>query len=224
MGKSKKQVSPFQLEGQFLGFVYKNGKPKKSFRLSTQAGEYDLKLQLPKSSRYLLQQRLQPGIWVQVQGEEVLHLKKNERKRKVYHIVPVGAAVEGETATPAASETAKATKETSYWQVNNPPSVARNTTTSQPQGKILLCRKSSCRKRGADCIHKALAEAVSDRGLQGKIAIQPTGCMKKCKAGPNLLVMPDKTRYKSIQPEEIPQLLEQHFQPSTVKQPDAIAQ
>jgi (2Fe-2S) ferredoxin len=42
--------------------------------------------------------------------------------------------------------------------------------------------------------------------------------MKKCKAGPNLLVMPDKTRYKSIQPDEIPQLLEQHFEPSTVEQ------
>lgn len=208
MGKSKKQVSKFQLEGQFLGFVCKNGKPKKSFRLATATAEYDLKLQLPKSSRFLLQQTLQPGVWVQVQGEEVLHLKKNERKRKAYHIVPVGEEAERGTAQPA---------EEANWQVQS-QQTASNSVASQAQGKILLCGKSSCRKRGADCIHKALSEAVTERGWQEQITIKKTGCMKKCKAGPNLLVMPDKTRYKSIQPDEIPQVLEQHFEPLTGEQ------
>jgi (2Fe-2S) ferredoxin len=36
--------------------------------------------------------------------------------------------------------------------------------------------------------------------------------MKRCKAGPNL-VMPDKTRYTKIRAEAIPALIEQHFEP-----------
>lgn len=217
MGKNKKQVSKFQLEGQFLGFVWKKGKPKKTFRLATATAEYDLKLQLPKSSRYLLQQRLQPGVWVQVKGEEVLHLKKNERKRQVYYMVPVSEA--GENVASEAGENVAATSqvEQSNWQGQLQES-ASESVASQPQGQILLCRKSSCRKRGADCVHEAISNAVTERGWQDQITIKTTGCMKKCKAGPNLLVMPDKTRYKSIQPDEIPQLLEQHFEPSTVEQ------
>ena len=34
--------------------------------------------------------------------------------------------------------------------------------------------------------------------------------MKSCKAGPNL-VMPDKTRYKRIQSDQVPQVLDKHF-------------
>ncbi len=217
MAKNKKQVSKFQLEGQFLGFVWKKGKPKKKFRLATATAEYDLKLQLPKSSRYLLQQELQPGVWVQVQGEEVLHLKKNERKRQVYHIVPVSEAGKNVASDTGNNMAATSPVEQPSWQ-EQPQESASESVASQPQGQILLCRKSSCRKRGADCVHQAISNAVTERGWQDQITIETTGCMKKCKAGPNLLVMPDKTRYKSIQPDEIPQLLEQHFQPSTVEQ------
>ena len=53
-------------------------------------------------------------------------------------------------------------------------------------------------KRGGKALCKALATTISDRGLEEQVTIKATGCMKKCKSGPNL-VMPDKTRYSRIQ-------------------------
>ncbi|OBQ32475.1 MAG: (Fe-S)-binding protein, partial [Anabaena sp. CRKS33] len=42
------------------------------------------------------------------------------------------------------------------------------------------------------------------------VAIKGTGCMKNCKAGPNL-VMPDKTRYSKVKAEQVPALINKHF-------------
>jgi len=35
--------------------------------------------------------------------------------------------------------------------------------------------------------------------------------MKQCKAGPTMVVMPDKTRYTRIHPETVSAILEEHF-------------
>jgi (2Fe-2S) ferredoxin len=50
---------------------------------------------------------------------------------------------------------------------------------------------------------------LSDRDLT-QVTIKGTGCMKQCKAGPNI-VMPDKTRYSRIRPQDIPNLVDKHF-------------
>jgi len=50
-------------------------------------------------------------------------------------------------------------------------------------------------KRGGK-VCQALEAALSAHGLEDKVAIKGTGCMKTA-AGPNL-VMPDKTRYSRI--------------------------
>jgi (2Fe-2S) ferredoxin len=42
--------------------------------------------------------------------------------------------------------------------------------------------------------------------------------MKQCKAGPNV-VMPDKTRYTRIDAEEIPTVLDKHFQTESPSEP-----
>jgi (2Fe-2S) ferredoxin len=59
--------------------------------------------------------------------------------------------------------------------------------------------------------------ALSDRGLEDQVAIKGVGCLNKCSSGPNLVVMPDKTRYSRIQPEQIPALIEKHF-PATERE------
>ncbi|NJR37861.1 MAG: (2Fe-2S) ferredoxin domain-containing protein [Leptolyngbyaceae cyanobacterium CSU_1_4] len=60
----------------------------------------------------------------------------------------------------------------------------------------------------------ALQAAIQEQGLTHQVIVKGTGCMKRCKAGPNL-VMPDKTRYTKISPKAIPALIEQHFAPGT---------
>ena len=78
-------------------------------------------------------------------------------------------------------------------------------------GQILICKKSSCRKRGGDRVCAAFEEALQERGLAERVAIRQTGCMKECKRGPAVVVMPDKKRYTGIAATAIPQLVDRHF-------------
>jgi (2Fe-2S) ferredoxin len=85
---------------------------------------------------------------------------------------------------------------------------------SKPE-TILVCQKSDCCKLGGKAVVTALQKAIADQGLTHQVMVKGTGCMKRCKAGPNL-VMPDKTRYTKIRAEAIPALIEQHFEPPAV--------
>jgi (2Fe-2S) ferredoxin len=82
---------------------------------------------------------------------------------------------------------------------------------SVPTAKILICQKSDCRKRGGDTVCKVLQQELAQRGLEEQVTIEKTGCLKKCKSGPNLVILPDKTRYSKVEPEAIPVLIEQHL-------------
>ena len=62
---------------------------------------------------------------------------------------------------------------------------------------------------------KGLEKELRDRGLQHQVAIKKTGCMKQCKAGPNIVIMPDKTTYRRVRLHEIRHLLDKHFTPVT---------
>jgi (2Fe-2S) ferredoxin len=66
-------------------------------------------------------------------------------------------------------------------------------------------------KRGGKAVCQALSAALGDRGLSDEVAIKGTGCLKQCSAGPNIVVMPDKTRYSRIQAAQIPKMIDKHF-------------
>ena len=93
--------------------------------------------------------------------------------------------------------------------VSSVPSRSQPALTAKPQ-QILMCQKSDCMKRGGKAVCKALEQAISDRGLEDQVTIRGTGCMKDCKAGPNV-VMPNKTRYRRIQPQEVAAVVDRHF-------------
>jgi (2Fe-2S) ferredoxin len=198
MSKYKtKSVSPFSLEGRFLGFAAKEGYKLKYLRLATATGEVTVKI--PKEFRLSLYRTLSPGIWVQVSGEQKFDSEKREIKFKAYQIVPsVPGAEPGSAAL----------------TVDAPPSAPVAATPNSNKETILVCQKSDCCKRGGNALFKALQTELGDRGLADQVTLKPTGCMKLCKMGPNL-VMPDKTRYSQIQPKTVPALLEKHF-PSIV--------
>jgi (2Fe-2S) ferredoxin len=80
---------------------------------------------------------------------------------------------------------------------------------------ILICQKSDCCKLGAKAIATALTHEIQTQGLSNQVTVKGTGCMKRCKAGPNI-VMPDKTRYTKISAKAVPAIIEQHFAPDPV--------
>ncbi|MGB6296708.1 MAG: (2Fe-2S) ferredoxin domain-containing protein [Rivularia sp. (in: cyanobacteria)] len=196
MGKShRKETSEFCLEGRFLEFVIKDGYKLKGLLLGTSEGERYIKL--AKHSRHTFDWRLPPGTWLQVVGEKKYDSKTGEVKLKAERVMACLKEVETrEEILPTSAEKPKENKKEKSAQNNT----------------ILVCQKSSCMKRGGKKLCQALAASLSERGLEDQVTIKGTGCMKKCKAGPNL-IMPDKTRYTKIQAEQVSTVMDKHFGP-----------
>lgn len=77
--------------------------------------------------------------------------------------------------------------------------------------KILVCQKSGCLQQGGEGLCQALEQALCDRGLQNRVTIERTGCLKRCSSGPNLVSLLGKQFYSHIQPDAIAALLETQF-------------
>jgi len=206
MYNSCKQVSEFSLEGEIL--IFEDGDKLKYLRISGDRGiEYLVKL--CKELRASLSLVLTPGLRVKVAGEKQHNLKNGKIKLKAYSLKlsdsenPAQPQVDTKN-TPVATLTCdrEIHSRTASQTVVNPAKI---------KGKILVCQKSDCQKRGGAAVCKALENALNSRGLAGQVTIQGTGCLKQCKSGPNIVLMPDKTRYSRIKPAEIPAIIDQHF-------------
>jgi len=189
-----KDVSEFCLEGRFLEFVIKDGYKLKGLLLVTADGECYVKL--AKHLRFTFDWRLPTGTLLQVVGEKKYDAKTGKVTLKAERVM----AASGEIQRVQAISPIK--------QIP----VRENTQAKPDKAKatILVCQKSDCMKRGGKAVCQALEAALSDRGLEDQVTIKGTGCMKNCKAGPNL-VMPDKTRYTRIQADQVPTLMNKHF-------------
>ncbi|MEH1797717.1 MAG: (2Fe-2S) ferredoxin domain-containing protein [Nostoc sp.] len=188
------EVSEFCLEGRFINFVIKDGYKLKGIMLGTHEGESYIKL--AKHLRAAFDLRLPPGTWLQVVGYKKHDLKDGTVTLKAERVMAARSEIgRVETIAP----------------VQEPPSIDNvKVKPAKTKATILVCQKSDCMKRGGKGVCQALEAALSDRGLEDQVTIKGTGCMKNCKAGPNL-VMPDKTRHSRIQAAQIPALMNQQF-------------
>jgi (2Fe-2S) ferredoxin len=182
--KQEVKVSTFRLEGRFVGFVGDLEEKPKRLRVATAEGERYIKLS--KELRSSLREVLEPGDWIQISGEQKYKYKTGELKLKAFQL--------------------KLTAPIQQERVFQPPVAAPRT-----KACVMVCQKSSCRKRGAGEVCQAVTESLRDRGLEDQVAIKGTGCMKQCKSGPCVVFMPDKSRYTGVVPKEVPTLIEKHF-------------
>jgi (2Fe-2S) ferredoxin len=200
------EKSEFCLEGRFIDFVIKDGYKLKGLLLATSEGECYVKL--AKHLRAAFDLRLPPGTWLQVVGYKKHDIKKDTVTLKAERVMAARfepgnvPTVNPEQEPPAINPT----KDKS----------AKNKTT------ILVCQKSDCMKRGGKAVCQALEAALSNRGLEDQVTIKGTGCMKNCKAGPNV-VMPGKTRYSRISAAQVPAIMDKHFPDKSIeKQVDTL--
>ena len=202
------EVSEFCLEGRFINFVIKDGYKLKGLLLGTHEGESYIKL--AKHLRAAFDLRLEPGTWLQVVGYKEYDIKKDKVRLKAERVMAASSEMgRVQTVTP----------------VEELPSIDNvNVKSAKTKATILVCQKSDCMKRGGKALCQALEAALSDRGLEDQVTIKGTGCMKNCKAGPNL-VMPDKTRHSRIQATQVPALMDKHFgDKSSEAQPENLTQ
>lgn len=181
---TEEKVSEFSLEGRFISFVGDVEEKPKRLRLATSEGERYIKLS--KELRGSLREALQPGDWLKISGEQKYKYKTGELRLKARQV----------------TIKAPSTQENVFQ-----PAVAAPRT----KACVMVCQKSSCRKRGAGDVCQAVTASLRDRGLDDQVAIKGTGCMKQCKTGPCVVFMPDKSRYTGVAPKEVSKLVEKHF-------------
>lgn len=193
----------FHLVGRVLGVDSSSKGKIKSLHLLNEEGTHRIKLSSSLRSPSLA---LEPGTWVSVRGTEKHKAKPDKIRLKAKQIQPHPGlrqlskpgqgdpcpALDIQDTSPSVSEPDKA------------PIKA-------PAGKILVCQKSKCRKRASGDLCKLLKQSLDEQGLGESIQVQGTGCLKRCKSAPNLVVLPKKAQHSNIKPQEIPALVEEHF-------------
>ncbi len=203
MAKTKSIVSEFNLAGQLIGIITKNDDRIKYLKLS--AGNQEYWVKVAKEIREDIRQIITPGCKLMVRGEQKRSIKTIKVEYKAYAVELVneeqGQEVNSQPLTVS--------------DPRSPASDASLTTASQNSlksaAKVLVCKKSSCWKRGGEAVCQVIEKMCRDRGLGDRVQIQTTGCLKRCKQGPNLVIMPDKARYSSVKPQQVPVLLEKHL-------------
>lgn len=177
----------FSLEGRFEGFTAEGKSPFKYLSLQSTDGAHVIRL--PKSVRMMLFRYLQTGDWIRVVGQQSIDKETGEPRLKAQEVIRV-KPLQGVNAPPQKRPKAKRGK-----------------------SKILLCQKSKCRKRGAGQICDRVEAALATQGLSDTVQVKLTGCMDRCKAGPNIVMMPSKKRYTKVTPAQVPDLIAQNFSP-----------
>lgn len=188
MSKHQDLQSDFTAVGQLLDFVIKDGYKIKYLRINISEQEYWIKL--PKAMRSTLEPAIKPGSWLEVSGTRKLERKTGKLKLAAEQVQLVKA----------------------------PRLEATNVVVPQPEiksvakhAKVLICQKSSCLKRGGVAVCRAFQDSLRARGLEDLVKLKGTGCLKECKKGPAVVMMPDKVRYTKVTPGQVPGLVTKHF-------------
>ncbi|MGC9502954.1 (2Fe-2S) ferredoxin domain-containing protein [Baaleninema sp.] len=191
MGRSKTKTG-FRLEGQFLGVKRSDkGKPKQ-IQLTTPEGTESIKLSKSLRREFPV---LKVGDSIAIVGRERHNRKTGKTQRKAKQILTVSTPVTLTSVSPSVASTPETAKPKP----------------EKPKGKILVCQKSKCRKRGGKDVYHTLERTLEEHGLGESVKVCATGCLKRCKAAPNAVVLPDKARYGKLSPEDVPACVRKHF-------------
>ena len=75
----------------------------------------------------------------------------------------------------------------------------------------LICGGTGCTSSGSMKIKEALEKELAAKGLEEEVKIVQTGCFGLCALGPIMIVYPEGTFYSMVKPEDIPEIVEEHF-------------
>lgn len=184
MSKSTKKVTPFRIVGQLVGLTIKEGTKIKYLRVAIANREYWFKPS--KDVRQNFETVIVPGVWLEIFGYSQMG-KSGKLKLKAEQVKLTG--------TPTVEEIP---------DIASTPAIKENVC-------ILMCQKSDCWKRGGKQVYQTLEANLAEQGLREQVKIKKTGCLKQCKKGPNLVILPDKARYSRVKPQDVPELIHKHL-------------
>ncbi len=71
--------------------------------------------------------------------------------------------------------------------------------------------RGCCDASGAGALHKALKQAVADRGLQRTVRANKAGCLDQCEHGATMVVYPDGVWYGHVTEADVAEIAERHL-------------
>ncbi|MBE9046833.1 (2Fe-2S) ferredoxin domain-containing protein [Pleurocapsales cyanobacterium LEGE 10410] len=189
MNTTTAQQATYRIEGEFLGFIALK-------YIQVKAGDRIIPIKLAKELRETIGQELKTGdrlaVFLEQKGSG--NLSKLKLKSDRLEIL----ARQGESLR---SESRSALSSVS--SISEPEKSDR--------GKILICRKSSCSRRGGKQLYRTLIETLKQLGLQERVSIELTDCQKQCKQAPSLILMPGHVKHAYVHPNNLASLLTAHY-------------
>jgi len=76
---------------------------------------------------------------------------------------------------------------------------------------LMICGGTGCHASGSISVKTALLDELKKKKLIRKIRVVETGCNGFCAMGPVMTVHPEEIFYQKLTPEDIPELVEEHF-------------
>ncbi len=183
-------ISEFTAIGELQDISLKSDGRVKYLLLSTEEGEYSIKVQKdqPKS----LGKQLKLGSKLKVKGMLKQKVEKEKSEYKAFSV---------ELLDPPTVEQSP--------QVEI--STVKSTKSKQKKARVLICKKSNCWNKGGKEVYQQLKSELENKGIADQVEIKTTGCLKKCKKAPNMVVLPDKKQYVKVKPKQISTIVEEHL-------------
>ncbi|MGD1895519.1 MAG: (2Fe-2S) ferredoxin domain-containing protein [Phormidesmis sp.] len=209
----------FGCVGQFLAFASGEKSPYQyltmqvaatdsasaSSPVETPVGTSSLQqIKLNGALRHMMMGYLQPQDWIRVVGKVKVDARTGDPQWKAQEIVKISTQQAIQYAQQKAIQQKAAQQQSERQKIerqansNNidKTSIDKTSANEAASTRILICQKSSCRKRGSQAVEDAIARTLKTHGQSQHITIQPTGCMKQCKTGPHMVLISSKARQK----------------------------
>ena len=185
-------VSEFVAIGELQDITIKSNGRVKNIVIFTDREYYSIKV--AKDQPKKLGKKLQLGCKLKIKGMLKRNPKKNISEYKAYAI---------ELLTPAKVEPAKVKA--------NSSKPAKSNKSKKTKAKVLICKKNNCWKKGGQSVYQELKSELEKRDIADDVEIKTTGCLKKCKKAPNMIMLPDKEHYVKVKPKQVPNIVEKHL-------------
>ncbi|MGC1307508.1 MAG: (2Fe-2S) ferredoxin domain-containing protein [Phormidesmis sp.] len=202
----------FCCSGRFLSFAPGEKSPRQNLWLQVAQADLDLEVEVPdeklqiklsKALRQMMVGYLEPQDWVSVAGDCRLDPRSGETVWKAREIVKLSPRQIEDVLLNAIAQNAITQPDSRPPQRDSPQDLVK----SVKPARVLICQEASCRRRGSLAVSRAMAGVIAamagDRTATStdspKLTIRATGCMKQCKAGPNVRLIPSGQSGKSYQ-------------------------
>jgi (2Fe-2S) ferredoxin len=71
--------------------------------------------------------------------------------------------------------------------------------------------KGSCGEKGSQELFDRLKEILRERGLEARVMVNRTYCLKHCSRGPTIAIQPDNVWYAGVTAEDLAEICEAHL-------------